>query len=670
MKHLLSLLALAAATGAYAQGISTDDARQRATEFFTQQSAAAGPHRAPAKIDPVLAYTIEGDGSPCLYVFNRAADADGFVIINADAAAEVPILGYSESTAFDSENLPDNFRWWLEQYKENGVSKAPAKATGERHDVEPIIKTTWDQTAPFNKYVPHGKFVPFVTGCTSTAMAQIMKHHEWPKQGTGSNRYTVLYNETTPIEFSADFNTTYDWANMIDDYTGSYSEAQADAVAKLMYHAGVAEKTIFGSSSSADDRHSAQALIRNFGYDPSMKRAERQYFTDGEWENIVYNELAEGRPLMYSGQNGTSSKSVGHAFVCDGYQASTNAYHINWGWSGYCDGYFLLTGTGALKPSGTGTGGGAAGSSYTYSQSINYNIRPNEGGEAPVQMASYNTYYLAASSGGYTSYTVDCANGDESMYLYIDPYNFGISKVSAMLGIRFRHKTTGEEVIVPYRSCELNGGGYIKGYMQAPFYTGVFTQDGAYDVTPVYRNNYDANDEWHTLISALDGSQPAITLQILNTANRPAVADVPHLTITSVEVCNGGVYDGSTNIANINYVNESGETVEPAYIYFRFRADSNDQTGYFGYDSMDNGQSYTKNFKLTVNSLCTVGHVYTVELFTDKNYTKPFNIPSFSFLYASPNPTAQEVVSGVRELKGGRGNVQMIEALVNKILGK
>lgn len=667
MKHLLTILALMASAGASAQSISTDDARQRAAEFFTTQSAVAGSHRAPAKVDPVLAYTVENDATPCFYVFNRAADVDGFVIINADAEAELPILGYSESTTFNAETLPDNFRWWLDQYKENGVSKAPAKAGGSRHDVEPIVKTTWDQTAPFNKYVPHGNFVPFVTGCTSTALAQIMKHHEWPKQGKGSNRYTVTYNQTTPIEFSADFNTTYDWANMIDNYTGSYSEAQGDAVAKLMYHVGVAERTIFGSSSSADDRHGAQALIRNFGYDASMMRAERQFFTDEEWENIVYDELAEGRPLMYSG----SSAKVGHAFVCDGYQASDNTYHINWGWSGSYDGYFRLTGTGALKPSGTGTGGGAAGSSYTNSQSINYNIRPNEGGEAPVQMASYNTYYLAASSGGYTSYTVDCANGDEGMYLYIDPYNFGISKVSAMLGIRFHHKTTGEEVIVPYRSCELNGGGYINGYMQAPFYTDVFAKDGAYDVTPVYRNNYDANDEWHTLISALDSSQPAITLQILNTANRPAVADVPHLTITSIEVCNDGVYDGNSNIANINYANESGVKVEPASIYFRFRADNGyEQTGSFGYSYVDNGESHTRNFSLDVNTVCTVGRVYTVELFTDKNYTKPFNIPSFSFLYSSPNPTAQEVVSAVRELKGGRGNVQMIEALVNKLLGK
>ncbi|MGM9713192.1 MAG: C10 family peptidase, partial [Prevotella sp.] len=40
---------------------------------------------------------------------------------------------------------------------------------------------------------------------------------------------------------------------------------------------------------------------------------------------------------LYFGQTATDG---GHAFIVDGY--AERKYHINWGWNGYCDGYFTL----------------------------------------------------------------------------------------------------------------------------------------------------------------------------------------------------------------------------------------------------------------------------------------------------------------------------------------
>ena len=65
-----------------------------------------------------------------------------------------------------------------------------------------------------------------------------MYAHKHPTQGTGSHSYTT---ESKKLSVSANFgNTIYDWANMIPNYNGSYTTAQANAVATLMFHAGVA----------------------------------------------------------------------------------------------------------------------------------------------------------------------------------------------------------------------------------------------------------------------------------------------------------------------------------------------------------------------------------------------------------------------------------------------
>ena len=41
--------------------------------------------------------------------------------------------------------------------------------------------------------------------------------------------------------------------------------------------------------------------------------------------------------MLYFGQSATDG---GHAFIVDGY--ADGKYHINWGWNGYCDGFFTL----------------------------------------------------------------------------------------------------------------------------------------------------------------------------------------------------------------------------------------------------------------------------------------------------------------------------------------
>lgn len=531
---------------AQAQSVDTDAALDLARQFFVTHCSGAS-HRAPAQVDPVLSYTATTAGIPDFYVFNRGEDAPGYVIINADGASDTPILGYSTSTTFDYDKAPDALRWWLQEYQQKGVAKVHAKAGASRHDVEPLVKTKWNQGAPFNEAIPlyDNGYAHFVTGCTATAMAQLMKFYEYPTHGTGSNSYTVTY-DSKPIVYSADFGaTTYEWDNMLDDYSHGYTPAQGSAVAKLMYHAGVSETTVYNwqinGGSSADDRRAAQGLINNFGYDKSMRRGVRNNCTDSEWDNIIYDELAAGRPLMYSG----SSTAGGHTFICDGYDAVRHLFHINWGWGGYCDDYFALTGSLALTPDGTGIGGGPEGSAYTIDQTINYNIRPDEGGEAVVQPLLLVGGKLSTTAGGadISSYSVNRSSvgADRTLYLTLSPQNDGFSAASFEFGVVLRNTIDGFIYGSKYGTANnLPAGNYYVAnegdntplVYNASFSTSAAPYNGTYEVLPGYRVNSDS--PWQVMPYDLSMAVPTITI---TGGNDPQPVELPlDITATQVEV--------------------------------------------------------------------------------------------------------------------------------------
>ncbi len=58
------------------------------------------------------------------------------------------------------------------------------------------------------------------------------------------------YRKWRKKTLSASFNTAYDWANMLDEYTSTSTTAQNDAVAKLMYNCGVSVDMGYGTGAS------------------------------------------------------------------------------------------------------------------------------------------------------------------------------------------------------------------------------------------------------------------------------------------------------------------------------------------------------------------------------------------------------------------------------------
>ncbi len=401
-----------------AQTVSQEEAVSKALQFMRQ-----GQQRAQAiNADQLsMAYKAQSGDETYFYVFNCGQN-DGYVIVGGDKAAR-EILGYGETGHFDYNSLPPQMKWWLGQYEGQisqvikqvksgnvvlGTQPSQNRAKASKSNISPLLGAIeWDQGEPYNSQIPNlSGFTghnAFVTGCVATAAAQIMKYYEWPVQGEGNYNYQINYGGHGTVTFSADFaNTTYDWANMLDSYSDSYTGEQASAVGTLMYHVGVAAKMSYNNSASggsgANNVDLGHGLTSYLRYNKGMLRMERDYFTDNDWEDLVYSELANEHPVIYGGD--ALGGGGGHEFVCDGYQ--DGRYHINWGWGGAYNDYFLLTATAeeqALRPLGTGIGGGVEGSSYAGGQDILIGFVPDKTGTSKyAKLIKCTEYDLSVSS--------------------------------------------------------------------------------------------------------------------------------------------------------------------------------------------------------------------------------------------------------------------------------
>lgn len=353
-------------------------------------------HATTVSVPVELAYTqLQTDSiTPAVYVFN--SENQGFVLVSAEDHARA-ILGYSDEGYFDENDIPDNMLFWLQMYADemaqeitnhqamrlvaaqHNSTRLEALKRKQSADTYPTISpilgnTVWGQDTPFNNYCPSYNGQRTVTGCVATALSQIMYVHKHPTKGKGSHSYTTT---TKQLSVSANFgNTTYDWANMIPNYKNSYTTTQANAVATLMYHVGVAadmDYTVEGSGTASNV--ALTAITEYFDYDKAINILPKDYMKEENILQTIATDLQTGRPIYLSG---ATINQEGHAFVCDGMR-SDGYLHINWGWNGTANGYFTLS---ALDPEHQGTGGSTSDLAFTERVVAYTNIKPNAGGDA------------------------------------------------------------------------------------------------------------------------------------------------------------------------------------------------------------------------------------------------------------------------------------------------
>ena len=400
------MAALAAVSLTFAAPRSVQQAQQIAGRFVVSSNATPIQRiqratNAATPSQPMrLAYTQQQAHSttPALYVFN--APDHGYVLVSADDHTRV-ILGYSDTDIFNPDSIPDNLRFWLCMYADeiaslpdetsSQIPAPPTRVAAAKQTTYPTIEPllgdiAWGQDEPYNNLCPTLNGTRCVTGCVATAAAQIMYYHKYPAQGTGSNSYT--WNNKT---LSADFNTTYDWDNMLPTYKSSDVSVHADAVAKLMYHVGVSCNMNYGlnkdGGSGSNNSSMSQALIQNFKYDKGIRTLPKDYMDETDMLLWIANDLSANRPIFMSGR---TINDEGHAFVLDGMQ-SNGFVHINWGWNGYCNSYFAIS---ALTPEDQGTGGAASGNGYTESVTAYIGIQPDVNGDAIPTITADSVVYV------------------------------------------------------------------------------------------------------------------------------------------------------------------------------------------------------------------------------------------------------------------------------------
>lgn len=336
MRFIYILSFLLSTVPVFATPVTPDAALKRLRSKNMSRIIGAPQQASHFKISKIM---TDSCGNNTVYLFDSK---DGFVVTPADDAFPA-LLGYGDSQIYDStDNLPTGFNEWL-QYMSRCISESPVDenefsagySVGEA--IAPLCMTSWGQGEPFNLECPEYNGERCLSGCVATAMAQVMKYHNWPPQGKGELTYRA---EKIGTDIYTDFSQyTLDWENMLGDYSASSAtEQQRQAVAHLLRGLGGSVRmNYFPTASGADINDATQALLKYWDYSDDIRYIRRSWFTLRDWSQLLYDALKNYGPILYGGFSSASA----HAFVCDGYDGE-GLFHFNWGWDGKADGYFAI----------------------------------------------------------------------------------------------------------------------------------------------------------------------------------------------------------------------------------------------------------------------------------------------------------------------------------------
>lgn len=360
---------------------SIEEMAEAAQKFCEQSStlrkqvcSTGSQHSVKVNPGPVYVSLAAGKGNdPALAVFNFESPGTGFIIVPSDEN-DGEILGYSDRGTFNIDSIPDGLKWMILQYEKSrslaaqasyilpstasnysGASNISHSSSRNSHGysaIKPLISTTWDQGAPYNNLTPMEEGTHCVTGCVATSMAQLLRYYAPAQFTSGAGRKHDELYPSAEFDFSG---RPFSWELMRDNYeSDNYTDREADEVARLMLACGVSVNMMYGVNESGAyaSVYLPYALTEYFSMSNDIFVAFREDYSSSEWQDLVYSELKEGRPVNYSG----NSALGGHSFICDGYDKD-GLFHFNWGWSGVADGYYQLN---MLDPIDQGIGGSGA----------------------------------------------------------------------------------------------------------------------------------------------------------------------------------------------------------------------------------------------------------------------------------------------------------------------
>ena len=330
-KIMLSAVAAVIAVAMHGQTVLVEQAREGAARFLQSRVMTGKENKADTAVPLQLAAQV---GECCL--FNAA---DGGWVVATVQDGEARVMAYGDSGSIDSESLPENMQAWLAACGEYSLTVPNTTGADEREDIAPMLKTQWGQDAPYNSLCPLvlGEdcvtMVHAVAGCANVALAQLLNYHQWPRSCDEVTYRWLGYPGMEPQDHGTLPATTFDWEAMAEE-----DEAGRNEVAKLLQYVGYANSTIYRWDASTTYAQRINNTLTAFGYD--VTQAEFGAFDNVPFSDAaIYQELAAKRPALLVIE--AIDNNDAHVCVIDGYR-NDGFYHINWGWEGQGDGYFLL----------------------------------------------------------------------------------------------------------------------------------------------------------------------------------------------------------------------------------------------------------------------------------------------------------------------------------------
>lgn len=413
---LLLFSIIAVITPAKAKQVNSADSEAMAKHVFQQALQADSKSFKTGDATISSSFTQKDGETPLYTIYNFGSE--GFVILSADDSYNA-ILAFSTEGSINFKaktndqvhiGILKDHELRIKYVKEKQIKATPKiekewanlrlamhqstkKSVNLEIVVAPLTTTKWGQGTFYNQLLPADSEAEqdgrVWGGCIPLAMSQLIKYHNYPPKGNGNFTYT---DDSYGI-LSADFcGTTYNWGNMPDELTDYNTD-----IATLVSHVGIATKTdyspVYTSTYASTIRN---AMVNYFNYDES---AEYFYDAYNDFPWVARQELDEGRPVIITGNN--SSGTWNHCWIVDGYGYFTDVtvtqaeyFHMNWGWNGEYNGWYLDNGTN-WKPL-EGQDGLDTDIRYIYDRYVVYKLFPAED-ECPAPRTAhissvYDTY--------------------------------------------------------------------------------------------------------------------------------------------------------------------------------------------------------------------------------------------------------------------------------------
>ena len=510
----------------------------------------------------LLMQTRSAGTEEVFYIFST--EKDGFVIVSADDRLK-PILGYSDTGSFKTENLPDNILNWFQFYAnelkfisnnssptENRITlDPPVTRSSFPAAISPLLGSiAWNQSEPYNNLCPVVGTERTVTGCVATAMAQIMMYHKYPDTGQGTISYST---RTRGIPLSANFaNVTFKWNKMQPTYQANDVSESANCVAELMYNCGLAVEMDYNiasvGGSGAYDHDVPIALIDYFKYDENMQVLRRDLFSYTEWLNYIKTELTESRPIYYTGQ----SDDGGHAFVADGYD-NQDLVHINWGWGSSNNGYFEFT---SLDPESHGIGGGSGGYSSQQYMIVGF--------QKPNDTTKYKSHFGTISSFEISSQSI--ARNGKFSFTWNNIYNFGMPSLASNVGVALYENGVRKELLTSFLAGDRESLAGWGRYSIPNLAISNAIPTGNYQLHLVVKDSRD--NDW-VIVRAFQGEVGYFNVDITNSQIAFTAPNIePEFTANSFESLHK-LYAGGSGDYKINIHNNGAESLCTVGILFQ-----------------------------------------------------------------------------------------------------